>query len=88
MKEKLHSHRGESGQVLRGDKLGKIDFGQVLEWVGRTQIQNEWIMTDLKLLDVQGRMTGAVAAVIATIVIIVLLKRGTGTFAGCGILRR
>lgn len=67
------------GVYLRRNKLGKIDFGQMPEWVRRAQIRNDRVITQLKLLDGQGGMTGAVAAGIATIVIIVLFERGTRT---------
>lgn len=70
-----YSRSGFSGVYLRGDKLGKIDFGQMLEGFGRTQIQDNGVVTELKRLDGQRSMTSAVLATVAPIVILVVLKR-------------
>ena len=67
---------------MRGNKLGKVDFGQKFERVGRAQVRNDGVIAELKRLDGQRRVTGAVAAGVATIIIIVLVSRGTGTVVG------
>ena len=45
------SRRSVLGVFLRGDKLGKIDFGQMLERFRRKDIKNEGIIAELKLLN-------------------------------------
>ena len=87
MRGKQHSHRGSSGLFLRGDKFGKIYFRQMLEWIRRAQIGNARVITELKRLDGQRCMAGAVAAGIATIMISVLFERCTRTVASCGNFR-
>ena len=93
--EKLHlpriranySRREVLDVYLRGNKLGKIDFGQEFERFEDVQVQNERIIAQLKSLNGQGRMTSAVAAGIAIIIICVMFKRGTGTLVRCGNIR-
>lgn len=79
-----YSRRGVSGVVLRGNKLGEKDFGEMLEWVRRAQVQNHGVIPELKLLNGQRRMTGAVRAGVAAIVIIVLFMGGTRALVRCG----
>jgi len=66
---------------MRGYEFGKVYFGQMLEWLGRAQVQNAGIEIELKRLDGQGCVTGAVDAGIAIVAIVVLFGGGTGTVA-------
>jgi hypothetical protein len=72
---------------LRGDKPGKIYFGQMLERVKAAQIQYDGVVAKLKRLNGLRRMTSAVAAGIAIIIILVLFKRGTGALVRSGNVR-
>ena len=69
---------------VRGNEFGKKYFGQEFERVRYAQINNNGIVIKLILVDEQRRITSAVHACIATIIIFVLLIRGTRTRMGCG----
>jgi hypothetical protein len=51
----------------------------MLEWFGKLLVCNEWVINDRHHLIRQWRMGSAVAAAVATIVILVMLRRGIGT---------
>jgi len=67
-----------SGLYLRGDKLGKIDFRQLLERVKRAQIQYDRVITELKRLYCQRSVAGAVDAAVAAVIILMVFERGAG----------
>ncbi len=69
---------------LRGDKQGKIDFGQMLEWFRHAQIHYDGVIAELKRLNGQGSMAGAVDTGITTIIIGVLFKGAARTRVKCG----
>lgn len=73
---------------MRGNKLREIDFGKTLEWVRYGQIGNAWVVTQLKLLEGQRRMTGAVDTCVTAIIIFALSARGTRLLEKCGNLQR
>ena len=72
---------------MRGDKFGKIDFGQMLERVRRVQIQYDGIIAEFKRLHSKRRMAGAVDAGVAAIRILVLFMRGARTVVRVGNFR-
>ena len=67
-----------SGLYLRGDKLGKIDFRQLLERVKRAQIHYDRVITELKRLYCQRSVAGAVHAAVAAVIILMVFERGAG----------
>ena len=66
---------------MRGYEFGQVYFGQMFEWLGRAQLPNVGIVIELKRLDGQGCVTGAVDTGIAIITVVVPLDGGTGTVA-------
>jgi hypothetical protein len=73
---------------MRGNEYRKVYFGQMLEWIGRAQVQNAGIEIELKRLDGQGRMTDTIDTGIAIITIVVLFDRATRAVVRCGNLQR
>lgn len=80
-----YSRRRVLGLYLRGDKLGKIDFWQILEGVGSLKNRNNrWVVVEFNVLGGQRRMTSTVDTGIAAIGNLMLIKGGTRTLVGCG----
>lgn len=52
------------------------------------QIKNQRVEIEFKLLNDQGRMAGAVEAVVATVIILVLFQGGAWALVGFGNFRR
>ncbi len=73
---------------MRGNKLREIDFGKTHEWVGYSQVGNNGVITQLKLLAGQRRVTGAVDTCVTAIIIFALSERGTRLLERCGNLQR
>lgn len=60
----------------------------MLERVGRLQSKNQRVEIKSKLLDDQGSMAGAVEAVVATVIILVLFQGGAWALVRFGNFRR
>lgn len=65
--------------LLRGNKLGKINFGQKLEGVVRAQSYYDRVIHELERLNGQGSMARAVDTGITVIVILMPFKRSART---------
>lgn len=73
-----YSRRSLSGQVLRGDELGKMDFRQITEDGWAAQLQNDRIVLQGKRFNDQGCVTGAGGTAVAAVVVLMILQRCTG----------
>jgi len=74
---------------LRGDKLGKVDFRQILERVERVQIRYDRVIAELKRLNSERSVAGAVYAAVAAVIVLMMLKRCAGCIVrGGGLLCR
>lgn len=63
---------------MGGDKLGQIDFGEMPERFRWVQILHQGGVAELKWLDREGGVTGAVDAGVAPVGILVLFMVGAG----------
>lgn len=73
-----------SDEVLRGDELGKIDFGQVPEGIDKLQVYEERVVTQLKVLKRESGVADAVDADITGMRIGPMLYGTAGAMLRCG----
>lgn len=82
-----YSHHRALGVDLRRDKLGKIDFRQILEGIRRVQTRDDRVVAEFKYLYCKRSMTNTVNAGIAPIIIFMLFKGRRGALVVCGFMK-